>query len=74
MDAIIRRAANVLQIDEMMFRHRRLHEGNLSSYSDLRRGRGPINEDLQIVHYDVGQEYTAHHDFGYPDSRPNAPS
>lgn len=22
-------------------------------------------EQLQLVHYDVGQEYTAHHDFGY---------
>ena len=36
--------------------------------------RGSITEDLQLVHYDVGEQYTSHHDFGYPDSRPNAPS
>ena len=34
----------------------------------------PINEDLQLVHYSQSEEYTAHHDFGYPDTRPNAPS
>lgn len=34
----------------------------------------PINEDFQVVHYSQSQQYTAHHDFGYPDTRPNAPS
>lgn len=33
-----------------------------------------INEDLQVVHYDKGQEYTAHHDFGYPKGERNSPS
>lgn len=70
MDAIIRRGADVLQIDEAMFRHRDPDEINLFYTSSS----SPITEELQIVHYDVGQEYTAHHDFGFPDSTPNAPS
>ena len=69
MDAIIRRGADVLQIDEALFRHRDPDERRTSFDSS-----DPINEDLQIVHYDVGQEYTAHHDFDYPDSSPNTPS
>lgn len=64
-DAIYRRAADVLRIDEALLRHRRKEE-----YEDFpapgRRYSGTIAEALQLVHYDVGQEYTAHHDFGYP--------
>lgn len=32
----------------------------------------PLNEDLQVVHYDIGQKYDSHHDWGvsgYPESR-----
>ena len=68
MDAIIRRAADVLKIDEALMRHRTEDE-----YPELSTNL-PINEDLQIVHYAQSQQYTAHHDFGYPDTRPNAPS
>jgi len=28
--------------------------------------RNTIAENLQLVHYSVGQEYTPHHDFSYP--------
>jgi prolyl 4-hydroxylase len=70
MDAILRRGADVLNIDEAMFRPRDAADG-MNSYTS---NKNPINEDLQIVHYDQGQQYTAHHDFGYPDTRPNAPS
>jgi prolyl 4-hydroxylase len=72
MDAIHRRAADVLRLDEALLRHREPDEfpGMPSS--------GPINEALQVVHYEEGQEYTAHHDFSYPDVRPdgapNSPS
>lgn len=59
-DAIYRRAADLLQIDEAMMRHR--PDGELSDLPTTR----PIVEQLQLVHYDVGQEYTAHHDFAYP--------
>lgn len=72
MDAILRRGADVLQIDEALFRRHSANE-RPPSYSD-KQNDNPINEDLQIVHYEQGQQYTAHHDFGYPDTRPNAPS
>ena len=67
-DAIIRRAADSLKIDEAMMRHRMPDE-----FPALAKNT-PINEDLQVVHYSQSQQYTAHHDFGYPDTRPNAPS
>ena len=59
-DAVLRRAADALQLDEALFRP---HNGTHA-----------INEDLQIVHYQEGQEYTAHHDFSYPTGLPNSPS
>jgi prolyl 4-hydroxylase len=68
MDAIMKRAADVLKIDEALLRHRT--QGELPDQSNLK----PMNEDLQIVHYAQGQQYTAHHDFGFPDIRPNTPS
>ena len=68
LDAIYKRAADVLKIEEDLMRHR-LPEERPDFPNKL-----PIVEDLQLVHYDKGQQYTAHHDFGYPDSRPNAPS
>ena len=68
LDAIIKRAADVLKIDEALMRRRTADE-----WPDF-PSRASISEDLQLVHYDVGQQYTAHHDFSYPDSRPNAPS
>ena len=27
-----------------------------------------INEEMRVVHYDVSEQYTSHHDFGYPKS------
>jgi prolyl 4-hydroxylase len=52
-EAISRRAADVLQIDEALL--------------------GPKNaEDLQVVHYHIGQKYDSHHDWGvsgYKESR-----
>lgn len=68
MDSIIRRGADVLKIDEALMRSRSAQE--LPDFP----GKQSISEDLQIVHYDAGQQYTAHHDFSYPDTRPNAPS
>jgi prolyl 4-hydroxylase len=68
MNAIVRRAADVLKIDEALMRHRTTDE--MPDHPN----RKPINEDLQVVHYSQSQQYTAHHDFGYPNSKPNAPS
>ena len=61
LDAIYRRAADLLHIDESLFRRRDKEER-----PDL-EDRNTISESLQLVHYDIGQEYTAHHDFGYSD-------
>lgn len=55
-DAVYRRAADVLRIDESMFRIR--DEDEVEDWPN----RITVAEDLQLVHYDVAQEYTAHHD------------
>lgn len=47
------RAADLLQIDEAYMRHRNKDEMHL-----LPEQNGPISERLQLVHYDVGQQYT----------------
>ena len=60
-DAIYRRAADLMRIDEALLRHRGDGE-----YPDLGTDT-TIAESLQLVHYDPNQEYTAHHDFGYCD-------
>lgn len=63
LNVIYRRAADALRMDEALFRNR--ESGELSGLLDHNQ---KISEDLQIVHYNVGEQYTAHHDFGYPDS------
>ena len=58
-DIIYRRAADLMRIDEALMRRRDADEfPNLSSKQSLA-------EQLQLVHYGLTQEYTAHHDFGY---------
>ena len=58
-DTIYRRAADLMRIDEALMRPRSKEE-----YPKMST-RSSIAEALQLVHYEVGQEYTAHHDFGY---------
>eukprot|EP00586_Coscinodiscus_wailesii_P010669 CAMPEP_0172508870 /NCGR_PEP_ID=MMETSP1066-20121228/215598_1 /TAXON_ID=671091 /ORGANISM="Coscinodiscus wailesii, Strain CCMP2513" /LENGTH=256 /DNA_ID=CAMNT_0013287077 /DNA_START=171 /DNA_END=938 /DNA_ORIENTATION=+ len=58
-DAIYRRAADVLRVDEALLRHRDAHE-----HTELKTDHS-IAEALQLVHYGQDQEYTAHHDFHY---------
>lgn len=60
-DSIYRRAADVMKIDEALLRNRDKTERN-----DW-ESKGSLAEHLQLVHYDPGQEYTAHHDFGFSD-------
>ena len=60
-DAIYRRAADLMQINEALFRTR--DEDEMPDYPVP---RNTIAENLQLVHYSVGQEYTPHHDFSYP--------
>ena len=59
LDAIYRRAADLMRIDESLFRYRAKDE-----YPGLGT-RKSIAESLQLVHYGLTQEYTAHHDFGF---------
>jgi len=59
-DTVYRRAADLMRMDEALMRHRT--DGELPDMPTT----NPIAEQLQLVHYDVGQEYTAHHDFAYP--------
>lgn len=69
LDAVYRRVADVLRIDEALLRRRLPDERPDMPTSS------PISEALQIVHYsEAGQEYTAHHDFSYPDGKPDSPS
>jgi len=58
-DAIYRRAADLARIDEALLRAR--SEGERSDVKEYKS----LAETLQLVHYDVSQQYTAHHDFGY---------
>jgi len=58
-DAIYRRAADLTRIDESLLRERSKDEQPQLKYQKS------MAEQLQLVHYDVTQEYTAHHDFGY---------
>lgn len=67
-DAIYRRAADALNLDEALLRDREPDERPDMEFTER------INEDLQVVHYDKGQQYTAHHDFGYPKGERNSPS
>lgn len=59
-DAIYRRAADLLRIDEALLRKRSPKE--IPDWPS----RHTAAESLQLVHYGVGDEYTAHHDAGSP--------
>lgn len=60
-DAVYKRAADVLQMNEALLRSRRKSEIPEFVESDI-----TVSERLQLVHYDVGQQYTPHHDFAMP--------
>mmetsp|Transcript_17611 Transcript_17611/g.24830 ORF Transcript_17611/g.24830 Transcript_17611/m.24830 type:complete len:606 (+) Transcript_17611:32-1849(+) len=59
-DSIYRRAADLMRIDEALLRTRSKGERpDLDYLSDAA-------EELQLVHYSSGQQYTPHHDWGHP--------
>jgi len=60
-DAIYRRAADLLQMDESLLRWRRSSEIPEFTESSI-----SVAEPLQCVNYQVGQQYTPHHDFVMP--------
>jgi prolyl 4-hydroxylase len=61
-DAIYRRAADLLRIDEALLRERPAEpNGNHSAMTEFSAA-----EPMQLVHYAPGQEYRTHVDFAYP--------
>jgi prolyl 4-hydroxylase len=60
-DTIYKRAADVLQINEALLRSRRASE-----IPELTESHVSVAERLQLVHYEVGQNYAPHHDFSMP--------
>eukprot|EP00934_Nitzschia_sp_Nitz4_P006262 Nitzschia sp. Nitz4//scaffold46_size129759//10381//12033//NITZ4_003480-RA/size129759-snap-gene-0.1-mRNA-1//1//CDS//3329552532//6252//frame0 len=69
-DAIYRRAADLTQIDEACFRNRVTPE----EIQLVPNSTVSVAERLQLVHYDVGQQYTPHHDFATPGLEDGQPS
>ena len=63
MDSIYGRAADLMQIDEALLRER-----NQVEIPEISR-KGSNAEEFQLVHYDKSEQYTAHHDFTYPNSK-----
>eukprot|EP00545_Synedropsis_sp_CCMP1620_P002730 CAMPEP_0119007566 /NCGR_PEP_ID=MMETSP1176-20130426/3095_1 /TAXON_ID=265551 /ORGANISM="Synedropsis recta cf, Strain CCMP1620" /LENGTH=485 /DNA_ID=CAMNT_0006959743 /DNA_START=52 /DNA_END=1512 /DNA_ORIENTATION=- len=59
-DAIYRRSADLMQVNEAYMRKRSNDE------MPHLKTKGSNSEQLQLVHYDVGQQYTPHHDFAIP--------
>jgi prolyl 4-hydroxylase len=71
LNAVFRRVADALRMDEALLRPREAGERD-DDYPESKRS---LSEELQVVHYAKGQEYTAHHDFGYPKAgQPGSPS
>jgi prolyl 4-hydroxylase len=64
-DAIYRRSADVLRIDESFFRQRTVDDSGSMDHAIPPNEK--VSEDLQLVHYSPKQEYMAHHDFGTDD-------
>jgi len=61
-DSIYRRAADLMRIDEALLRDREDDERPDVQF------KSTAAEDLQLVHYGPGQQYTPHHDFAHPTS------
>ncbi|GKY93301.1 hypothetical protein MPSEU_000297600 [Mayamaea pseudoterrestris] len=60
-DTIYKRAADVLQMNEALLRSRRASE-----ISEMPESHVSVAERLQLVHYEPGEQYAAHHDFAMP--------
>jgi prolyl 4-hydroxylase len=61
LNAVFRPVADALRIDESLLRTRETGEENSEVPNTVR-----INDDLQILHYNKGEQYTAHHNFFFP--------
>lgn len=60
-DAIYKRAADVLQMNEALLRSRRNYE-----IAEMSESHVSVAERLQLVHYGPTEAYQAHHDFAMP--------
>ncbi len=64
-DTIFRRVADLLNIDEQLMRDHYPPDG-LDDGDDLPPTRDRVVEAMQLLRYDAGDGYTAHHDFIFP--------
>lgn len=60
LDTIYRRTADLMRIDEALLRERDVNERPDVPF------KSTAAEELQLVHYGPGQQYTPHHDFAHP--------
>lgn len=62
-DAIYRRSADLLRVDEALLRSRTEDDREFPELGS--NDTNSLAEHLQLVHYSVGQDYGPHHDFLY---------
>jgi len=71
-DQIYRRAAKLLNMNESLLQqqqHAHFDDQHYAEEDQYDATRHSMAESLQVVRYEPGQEYTAHHDFVYPSIR-----
>ncbi|CAB9519489.1 Probable prolyl 4-hydroxylase [Seminavis robusta] len=68
-DRIYRRAAQLLQMKESLLQQPAFYHHDEDDEEAPDYTQHSIAESLQVVRYQPGEEYTAHHDFVYPSAR-----
>jgi prolyl 4-hydroxylase len=68
-DRIYRRAAQILKMKESLLQQPPFYRDEEKEEEDRDFTQHSIAESLQVVRYQPGEEYSAHHDFVYPSLR-----